>query len=236
LVFFDTVIDDNPISYVDPLGDTATLADCFVIHRYSSAPKSTVNVQIAKTSSDASPVNAPPAPNNRFNKPGTGAKPSDKPKREAPDANEGLSKKSYFEKALKYANVRYVWGGVSPNGFDCTGLLCIVTGVYDPRFYARDKTNPPPPGGWDRVHPSTSSYDDFLKDVKKGDLFIWRGDHAAFYAGDGRIFGAHRDGVNSGFSESRPGWNELKQYWILGYSKNGKWNPGHGYPEVWRQK
>jgi cell wall-associated NlpC family hydrolase len=96
----------------------------------------------------------------------------------------------------------------------------------------------PPPGGWERVHPSTTSYEEFVKGLQVGDLVLWKDEHVAFYAGGGRIFGAHKPGVNSGYSEIRPGWNEFKQYWITGYfsAKMGKWVNGHGYPQVWRQK
>ena len=149
------------------------------------------------------------------------------------------SKTSYFDEALKHSGVKYVWGGSNPKtGFDCSGLLCIVTGIYDPRFYARDPEHPAPPGGWERVTiPPGTSYDDFLKIVQKGDLFIWRGEHVTFYAGDQRTFGAKKKGVVSGFSRADKYFNELKQYWIQGYTGgDGTVHAPHGYPEVWRQK
>ena len=136
----------------------------------------------------------------------------------------GESKTSYFDKALQFEGVPYVSGGASPKGFDCSGLVCLVTGQIGHTWST--KGNAPPPGDWNRMRPSTSSYNNFLNDVKRGDLFVWRSKHTAFYAGFARMFGAHRENVNSGYTKDVKGFNELKQYWI------GR----NGYPEVWRQK
>jgi cell wall-associated NlpC family hydrolase len=45
----------------------------------------------------------------------------------------GLRKRSVMEHdvvehARKYLGVPYVWGGKTPKGFDCSGLVCWVLG------------------------------------------------------------------------------------------------------------
>jgi len=68
-------------------------------------------------------------------------------------------------------------------------------------------------------------YDNFAKDSKRGDLFVWRYKHTAFYTGSGTMFGAHRPGKKSGYTKFTKEYNELKKYWI----------EKQGYPEVYRQ-
>ena len=65
------------------------------------------------------------------------------------------------------------------------------------------------------------SKDNFVGEAIRGDLFLWRGHHVAFYAGDGKLFHAHgTPGTKTGFT------NDLKTHWLSEL----------GYPKVFRQK
>ena len=75
-----------------------------------------------------------------------------------------------------------------------------------------------PPGDWTRVCAPATSPDDFLTQVKQGDLFLWEG-HTAFYAGDSKLFHARRAGTVVGYT------SDLKVYWLK----------EKGFPKVYRQ-
>jgi len=165
---------------------------------------SVVTTDPTTTSSPPTPTPAPPTP-------------------PTPSLPSMEGKTSYLDKALKLINVPYVYGGMSPKGYDCTGIVCLVAGAKDHSWST--KSNNPPPGKWARINPVTSSYEGFLGSVKRGDLFVWTSQHAAFYVGNATMFGAHRPGVPSGYTKNVKGYNELKQYWIDKY----------GYPKVYRQ-
>ncbi len=133
------------------------------------------------------------------------------------------SKELYLDIAIrKYSNKKYTQKTLSEDEMDCSGIVCLATGHPGPTHFWDTHRSTPPPGDWTRIYPTQSSYDRWLSQLKRGDLFIWRGDHTGWYYGDGRMFGAHRPGKLSG--PSKDGY-ELKSYWV----------EPHGYPEVWRQ-
>jgi cell wall-associated NlpC family hydrolase len=137
------------------------------------------------------------------------------------------SKTSYFDLAIKFPNVKYVSGSASPKGYDCSGLVCMVTGMKD---HGWSTSSPgPPPGKWKKVNVSHDSYKQFISEVLQGDLFLWRGHHVAFYAGNEQTFGAKETNKLSGLSKKVPGYTELKTYWIESKAS------GRGFPEVYRQ-
>ena len=103
------------------------------------------------------------------------------------------------------------------NGMDCSGLVSRSVG-YKTHAWSTKSGNPP--GRFRHVNVRTNSFNNFISDVIRGDLFLWRGHHAAFYSGDGVLFHAHgMEGTPTGFSY------DLNNYWI----------PSHGYPNVYRQ-
>lgn len=93
--------------------------------------------------------------------------------------------------ARKFIGVPYVWGGTSPNGFDCSGLVQYVmskVGKQMPRVsYAQANVGR-------RVA---------LNQLRPGDLVAWDNssrnngaDHIAIYAGNGMIIEAPRPGLS----------------------------------------
>jgi cell wall-associated NlpC family hydrolase len=92
--------------------------------------------------------------------------------------------------ARKFLGVNYVWGGASPSGFDCSGLVQYVTskfGLHLPRISADQA----------RSGKRTS-----IGNLMPGDLVAWDengrnngADHIAFYIGNGMILEAPHTGA-----------------------------------------
>lgn len=87
--------------------------------------------------------------------------------------------------AMKYVGVPYVWGGTTPRGFDCSGLLQYSfkqAGVSLPRV------------SQDQMRVGTAVR---MADVRPGDLvFPADGHHVAMVIGPGKIIEAPRTGLN----------------------------------------
>lgn len=90
------------------------------------------------------------------------------------DATE--NQQALIEETEKYLGVPYVWGGTTPNGFDCSGLVQYVykkaLGINIPRTTKQQQ----------HIGVEVS-----LSDIQVGDLIFW-GDpvyHVAIYAGNG---------------------------------------------------
>lgn len=85
--------------------------------------------------------------------------------------------------ALRYRGVPYVWGGESPRGFDCSGLIQYVYRLVGVRL---------PRTTWFQLHIGR-----FIPrgSLKPGDIvFFHQGGHEALYIGSGRIIEAPRTG------------------------------------------
>jgi peptidoglycan endopeptidase LytE len=100
-------------------------------------------------------------------------------------APEPQPKPSILQTAYKYLGVPYVWGGASPNGFDCSGYVSYIfqlSGIQLPRT-------------------SVEMYDSVgtrVSDLQEGDLVFFaegrRTSHVGIYLGNGQFISAASSG------------------------------------------
>lgn len=89
-----------------------------------------------------------------------------------------------INEAMNYLGVDYVWGGASPDGFDCSGLVQYVYGLYGVKLprVSQDQQN-----AGRRVD---------VSDIQPGDLIFWGTPawHVAIYIGGGQYIHAPQTG------------------------------------------
>ena len=104
-------------------------------------------------------------------------------------AHENFSKgEQIANKAKQYVGVPYVWGGTSPSGFDCSGLVQYVynqCGISIPRTSQQQ---------------STQGYEVSMSNLQPGDLLFWgsygNAYHVAIYLGNNQYIHAPQPGQN----------------------------------------
>lgn len=115
--------------------------------------------------------------------------------------------------ARRYLGVPYVWGGESPNGFDCSGLVAFALsqmGVNAPRTSEAQ---------WAWVQKISQS------ELQPGDLIFetWPGEaspgHVAIYAGNGQIIEAPGTGQNVHLVAWSPGGIAASGGRVVGYGR-----------------
>lgn len=99
--------------------------------------------------------------------------------------------------ALQYANqgIPYVWGGTTPSGFDCSGLVQYVfaqNGIFLNRTTVGQEQNV--------ATTDVSSVSDVVNNARPGDLLFWgqhgASYHVAIYIGNGQFVAAPQPGQN----------------------------------------
>jgi cell wall-associated NlpC family hydrolase len=101
-----------------------------------------------------------------------------------PPANPGIGHPQAASIALRYLGVPYVWGGSSPSGFDCSGLVMYVyaqLGISLPHYTVAQ---------WSATQPVSMSQ------IQPGDLVFFDGlGHVGIYIGNGQFVHAPHTGT-----------------------------------------
>lgn len=120
-----------------------------------------------------------------------------------------------LQRAQTFEGTQYVYGGMSLNGMDCSGLITAALGL-DQRWTTSSGNIP----GMNRITVPQDSYDSFLSALQTGDVLVWSNSthHAVIYVEGNNIYHAHSTGVNT--------TGDLRSYWL----------PTFGYPKVYRSK
>lgn len=86
------------------------------------------------------------------------------------------------ETALQYLGTPYIWGGTTPNGFDCSGF---VRYVYAQHGVYLSRTT------YTQIYDGTQVS---VSDLQPGDLIFPNGDHVGMYIGNGKMVHAPQPG------------------------------------------
>jgi len=121
------------------------------------------------------------------------------PKKEVPPPPDSASADALVEYAQNFLGIKYVRGGKSPEGFDCSGFVyyCLNQVGYKIKYMTSS--------GWAKSDlPRVAS----MSDLKKGDIVCFKG-HVGIYMGDENMIDA-----SSGFGGIRIAKNIMdSSYW-----------------------
>ncbi len=117
---------------------------------------------------------------------------------QAPSGNGAVTGQAIVDTAMQFLGTPYVWGGTSPAGFDCSGLVYYVYGLYGIKL--------------NRVAQAMyyNGVDVDLNDLQPGDILLFGSSiyniwHAALYVGGGTFIHAPYSGTvvrTQGLSET----------------------------------
>jgi cell wall-associated NlpC family hydrolase len=112
-----------------------------------------------------------------------------------PVGNPGVGHPQAAQIALRYLGVPYVWGGASPSGFDCSGLVMYVyaqLGISLPHYTVAQ---------WSATLPISMS------EIQPGDLVFFDGlGHVGIYVGNGEFVHAPHTGTVVQISRLTGSW------------------------------
>ena len=165
---------------------TTQIADISSIAARNQNPQSTTSQSTtpsrSQTSADSTPAPAPaPAPT-PAPAPAPAPTPTPTPTPTEPSTNNKAS--AIIHTAKQYIGVKYVWGGTSPEGFDCSGLVKYVfanNGVTLPRV-SRDQYNVGNTVSFDHLQPADLVFFSLGNDGAV--------DHVGIYVGEGQFLHA----------------------------------------------
>lgn len=122
-------------------------------------------------------------PNPESDNSGSGGNDSNLGGNPAPPADSSLAS-LIIDEAMKYLGVPYVWGGTTPDGFDCSGLVQYVYGKYGVSL---------PRVSQDQQYAGTRIS---VSNIVPGDLIFWGEPawHVAIYIGNGQYIHAPQTG------------------------------------------
>lgn len=129
-------------------------------------------------------------------------------------AGAATSGKELLNRAYQFEGIPYKPGGFSSQGVDCSGLVSLVLGL--PNKWSTHAPGDIPT--MKKVSIKSSNIDEFLKQLRPGDVLLWRNSHVAFYVEGTTLFHARRPGTKVGKT------NDLRNWWL----------EEKGIPEVYR--
>ena len=123
------------------------------------------------------------------------------PRAEGAPAEPGENGRAAVDIALRYVGTPYRWGGASPDGFDCSGLVSYV--------YSRVGVSLPHNAAEQYRYGTPVS----RNELQPGDLlFFDRLRHNGIYVGDGKFVHARKTGRHVGLARLDEPWYESK--WV----------------------
>nr|WP_239539001.1 C40 family peptidase [Arcanobacterium pluranimalium] len=100
--------------------------------------------------------------------------------RPAAPPSDGSTGASLISYARQFSGVPYVWGGSTPNGWDCSGFVSFVFRHFGYSI----------PHSSARIFAAYGAYEVSPSQARPGDILYWPG-HVGIYTGNGRHIAAH---------------------------------------------
>lgn len=144
--------------------------------------KETLSSRAAKRAAEEAARRAAAANGNNSSSGGSSSKPSNPVPPSRGEGQGSASAASLINYSYKFLGIPYVWGGTTPNGFDCSGFTSYVFRAFG---YSIGRTT------YDQINAGTPVSRDQLK---PGDLVFPNSGHVGIYIGNGQIIHSPQTG------------------------------------------